>query len=133
MSGWKTATIVTDRETEKELNMKINHHDKEEENFKKLSDNSFGMGGYEAEIQDKIADLIQETDVGKGDQVLIIEANDTTDSGIGTLYEVKQETENKGVKLEKKDSKRGYEGAMARDVTGYFREHHDINGYARIY
>jgi len=128
MSGWKTATIKNRDKTDK-INHAINRTGKE---VKKLSDNAIGMGGYEADIQDKVAELLQEAEIENG-QVLIIKANNTTDSGDGTLYEIKELKDNGSVELTQKDSKVGYEGAMANDVTGYFRDEHGISGFSRVH
>lgn len=128
MSGWKTATIKNREKTHK-INQTINDSGEE---VKKLSDNAIGMRGYEAEIEDKIAEILQDAEVENG-QVLIIEANDTTDSGHGTLFDIKELKENGSVELTQIDSKTGYEGAMANDVTGYFRDEHGISGFSRVH
>lgn len=128
MSGWKTATIKT--ESEAELTKQINHLDNEKENFKKLGATSFGMGGYDVDIKQTIAELLTEVDVRKGDEILIIEANNTTDSGSGYLYEIKSTN---SLEVEDKDEKHGYEGARARDVVGYFRENHGISGFSHVH
>lgn len=130
MSGWKTATIKT--ENTQELNMEINHRDKEKKGFTKLSDNAFRLFGYEAEIEDEIAEILHETEIENG-QVLLIEANDTTDSGQGILYDIKELRDTGEVEMTQIDTKRGYEGAIARDVTGYFREEHGVNGHTGYY
>lgn len=130
MSGWKTATIKT--EDTDNLNMEINNRDQKQKDFTKLSDNAFRLYGYEAEIQDEIAEILHEAEINKG-QVLVIEANDTTDSGQGTLYSIEELKENQSVKMTQIDSESGYEGARASDVTGYFREEHHINGYTGYY
>jgi len=133
MSGWKTATINAKAdEHNQNLNKAINEKVEDAENVKKLSDDSIGMGGYEADIKSEVGDLLKEIETEKGDKVLIIEANDTTDSGDGVLYEV-EHTENEEIKLEQVDVESGYEGAMARDVTGYFRENYNISGFSRIH
>jgi len=59
--------------------------------------------------------------------VLIINANDTSDSGSGRLYALRDGT------LEIVEEEQGYEGARGHDVTGYFREEYDINGRATFY
>jgi len=61
------------------------------------------------------------------DKVLIISANDTSDSGCGVLYE-----RNENGKAEMVDEHTGYHGAKGKDVTGYFREEHNISGRAWI-
>lgn len=58
-------------------------------------------------------------------RVLIICANDTSDSGDGWLYERDEDGNAKLV-----DEKSGYEGCVGRDVQGYFREEHNISGLA---
>jgi len=63
-------------------------------------------------------------------RVLIISANDTSDSGSGILYERSEPGATKAVKV---DFKMGYEGARGRDVTGYFRDEYSINGTATPY
>ena len=49
-------------------------------------------------------------------QAVVINANDTTDSGEGHLHKTKKSDV---IKVETKD---GYEGAAAHDVAGYFDE-----------
>lgn len=58
------------------------------------------------------------------DTIAVVAANDTSDSGRGTLYSVEDGD------IEKIDSKSGYEGAKGRDVTGYFRDEHGVESYA---
>lgn len=132
MSGWKTATIKTDARRNKNLNIEINRKAEENENVKKLSDDSIGMWGYEADIKSEVADLLGEIEKKEGDKVLIIRANDTTDSGSGELYKF-VELECGRIHLESVDEKIGYEGARARDVTGYFREEHGVNGFSHVH
>lgn len=57
-------------------------------------------------------------------RVLVVAANDTTDSGTGWLYEEQDGT------VKQVDETSGYMGAQAKDVIGYFREEHDIDGRA---
>jgi len=57
-------------------------------------------------------------------RVLVVAANDTSDSGTGWLYERHEGS------VTKVDTKEGYMGAQAKDVIGYFREEHDIEGRA---
>lgn len=59
------------------------------------------------------------------ERVLVIHANDTSDSGKGYLYQLDDDGE-----FEKVDEWAGYEGAVGRDVAGYFREEHRISGLA---
>lgn len=56
-------------------------------------------------------------------RALVIDANDTVDAGSGYLYE--RDENGDPVKV---DRKKGHEGAMARDVVGYFRDEHGISG-----
>lgn len=58
-------------------------------------------------------------------RVLIVSANDTSDSGAGELYERGDDGSPELV-----DHWTGYEGAVGRDVTGYFSEEHSISGCA---
>lgn len=60
-------------------------------------------------------------------RVLVVCANDTSDSGTGWLYEME---DGEFVEVDKKE---GYGGARAKDVTGYFREEHNIEGRANPY
>ena len=57
--------------------------------------------------------------------IAVVSANDTSDSGYGTLFSV----EDGGMRVEEIDSKEGYEGARGSDVTGYFREEYGVRSY----
>ena len=57
-------------------------------------------------------------------RVLVVAANDTSDSGTGWLYE-----EQDGI-VKQVDKTEGYMGAQAKDVIGYFREEHNMDGRA---
>lgn len=57
--------------------------------------------------------------------IAIVSANDTSDSGYGTLFKVNDIND-----VEKVDEKQGYGGAKGRDVTGYFDEEHHVRSYA---
>jgi hypothetical protein len=61
------------------------------------------------------------------DRVLIVSANDTSDSGAGILFERKEDGS-----VEKVDEETGYHGAKGKDVTGYFRDEHNISGKAWV-
>jgi hypothetical protein len=58
------------------------------------------------------------------EDIVVVSANDTSDSGFGTVFNV----ENGAVT--KVDSKEGYEGAKGRDVTGYIRDEHGLKCHA---
>lgn len=60
----------------------------------------------------------------EADRILVISANDTSDSGTGTLFTVEDG------EVEQVAEKAGYAGANGKDVVGYFREEHDAKGYA---
>lgn len=67
------------------------------------------------------------TNCPRANRVLIIHANDTSDSGVGYLYRMSDG------EFEKVDEWAGYEGAVGSDVQGYFREEYHISGRARPY
>lgn len=58
------------------------------------------------------------------EHIIVVSANDTSDSGRGTLFSIENGT------IEEVDSMDGYEGAMGRDVTGYFQEEYGVTGYS---
>lgn len=123
MSGWKTATLETDTDDlEEAIETVADRH----ENVTKISDDTIGMGGYGAVIDTRVDEIIDESEAETG-RVLIINANDTSDSGTGRLYELTEDG------LELVEEEHGYEGARGHDVTGYFREEHNINGRATFY
>lgn len=76
-----------------------------------------------------VNDVVDEifTDCPHAERILVICANDTSDSGSGWLY---QRT-NGGWELV--DQEDGYEGARGRDVTGFFRDEYNIHGRANPY
>lgn len=61
-------------------------------------------------------------------RILIISANDTSDSGAGELY--KRDGDGGAVLV---DHWVGYEAAHGQDVRGHFREEHNISGVAQPY
>ena len=58
-------------------------------------------------------------------RIVVVQANDTTDSGDGTLFNVDDNGN-----VEQIDEKHGYEGARGRDVTGYFGDEYGLSGYS---
>lgn len=120
MTGWKTATIQTEKNIKTEIQNALSNR----EHATNYGDNAFRLPGYEAPIKKTVKQVIKEAELTKG-KIAIINANDTTDSGTGTVYRIQSpET------VEELSSYKGYEGAMARDVTGQIREEHDINPHA---
>jgi len=118
MSGWKTATVEIE-----DVEDAVDEAVERRPEVKKLTYDTIGMAGYEAPIMKVVDEIIHGVDQGR---ILIIEANDTTDSGSGTLYEISED----GVEVKK--THYGYEGARAEDVRGYFEEHHDISGMSHL-
>lgn len=157
MSGWAVGKIITNNENDKTkygvtLSATV-EADNEEEALQKLqekdldqldtniskrstsikkrtkdiADHSKGYAEYLRHCKSlRVAD--QETAEKKlkplmeeGDKLAIVEANNTTDSGVGYLLQLQDGD------LELIDQKEGYEGARASDVTGYFREEHNID------
>jgi len=57
--------------------------------------------------------------------ITIVSANDTSDSGYGTVWAVTEESY-----VEKIDEKQGYEGAKGRDVIGYIDQEYGLSSYA---
>jgi len=123
MSGWKTATLELDTD---DLEEAVDTVAERHENVKKLSHDTIGMGGYDAGIRRRVDEIIEESEADTG-RVLIINANDTSDSGSGILYALRDG------RLEIVEEEHGYEGARGHDVTGFFREEYDINGRATFY
>lgn len=80
----------------------------------------------EPKKSEKFAQNIMD-DCPYADKVLIISANDTSDSGCGVLYERNEDGE-----AELVDEHTGYEGAKGKDTEGYFREEHNISGNAWV-
>lgn len=126
MSGWATATINFNREVE-ESKIKEQIADKVAggQIFSRRKEGTYldyTIWGYDgAGKAREIAKQVAED----GDEVVIIEANDTSDSGRGVLYEMN------GGELEKVDEWGGYEGAKGRDVVGYMAENHNVSSVAR--
>jgi hypothetical protein len=123
MSGWKTATLELESD---DLEEAVDTVAERHENVKLIEEDTIAMAGYDAGIRTRVDEIIEESEADTG-RVLIINANDTSDSGSGKLFEL---TEN-GVEIVEEEH--GYEGARGHDVTGYFREEYDINGRATFY
>lgn len=128
MSGWSVVTLhASNSEENEKLNEDVNRLYGDPEDVNDVPH----AGGYaERTIQEarganhkalarKYADKF-----GRAEQIIVVSANDTSDSGYGTLFDV---TENGVEKVERWE---GYEGAVGRDVTGYFREEYGVKGYA---
>lgn len=64
-------------------------------------------------------------DYPDANRIVVIQANDTSDAGDGTLFDVDEDGN-----VEQIDEKHGYEGARGRDVTGYFGDEYGLSGYA---
>jgi hypothetical protein len=118
VSGWKTATVEIE-----DVSDEVDEAVERRPEVKKLTYDTIGMAGYEAPIMKVVDEIVDGVDQGR---VLVIEANDTTDSGSGRLYEISED----GVEI--KETHHGYEGARAQDVRGYFEEHHDISGMSHL-
>jgi len=75
-------------------------------------------------------------DFPQTDRIAVVSANDTTDSGHGTLFQVtladngSRNEQYSTHPVKHIDSKGGYEGARGRDVTGYFEDEHGARSYA---
>jgi len=123
MSGWKTATLELDTD---DLEEAVDTVAERHENVKLIEEDTIAMAGYDAGIRRRVDEIIEESETDTG-RVLIINANDTSDSGSGRLYALRDGT------LEIVEEEQGYEGARGHDVTGYFREEYDINGRATFY
>lgn len=83
-------------------------------------DDSYGR---ETSAKDYAQEIFDECEYAS--RILIVSANDTSDSGSGRLFE--KDEDGNAVEV---DYHQGYEGAKGRDVTGYFRENHNISGVA---
>jgi len=118
MSGWKTATVEIE-----DVEDAVDEVVERRPEVKKLTRDTIGMAGYEAPIMKVVDEIIEGVDQGR---ILVINANDTTDSGSGTLYEISED----GIEIG--ETHHGYEGARAEDVRGYFEEHYDISGMAHL-
>lgn len=74
----------------------------------------------------------------EAEYIVVVSANDTSDSGDGTLFRVTLSADGSEDErfnehpIKKIDEKSGYEGASGRDVTGYFRDEHGIIGHASM-
>jgi len=119
MTGWKTATIQTEKNIETEIQNALSN----QEHAVIRGDNAFRLPGYVAPIKKVVKQIINEAELTEC-KVAIIEADNTTDSGTGTVYLAKNPDN-----LLKLSSYKGYEGAKAKDVAGRIRDEHGINPY----
>lgn len=87
-----------------------------------------GLAGKESKAREYAHEIFEGCPYAK--RVLIISANDTSDSGQGILFRREEDDSATPVKV---DYKSGYEGARGRDVTGYFRDEYHISGTASVY
>lgn len=83
-----------------------------------------GLAHDKSDAQDRAEEIFDACDNAK--RVLIISANDTSDSGVGVLFGRDGDGGAREI-----DYKEGYEGAVGADVRGYFKDKHDIRGKAR--
>lgn len=126
MSGWTVVTLhAEDDEDEEQLQENIND---EYDNGERDPPTASGYG--DRTIQEhrganhKALARTYSEEFPLADTIVVVAANDTTDSGRGTLFDVSDGS------VEEIDSKEGYEGARGRDVTGYFQDEHNVNSYA---
>jgi hypothetical protein len=117
MSGWKTARF----HVEGDVDGKIESYCEGNEYASKRGLNGIVIRGYDAEIKKAVRKIIP----GEEGKVLIVEANDTSDSGDAFLYEITEDYE-----LEHVETKRGYEGARGYDAIGYMRDEYDVDAPA---
>lgn len=135
MSGWTTATInVSDEDVREEIDTKLSEqYDGRDpwtaDGYAKCT----VQVGRHASHSGVAKDLAEE--FPRAEYIAVVSANDTSDSGHGTLFRVTLtvdgETDDRFTKhpVKEIDSMSGYEGARGSDVTGYFREEHGIKSY----
>jgi hypothetical protein len=70
--------------------------------------------------------------------IIVIAANDTSDSGNGTLFRVTLSQDGSPDQrfnqhpVKEIDHKQGYERARGSDVVGHFRDEHGVKGYCEL-
>ena len=122
MSGWSCATIIAANEIHAEkILQNLNEYDKIQDIRIDSNRVSFRINGYFNDIK-RIA---EKQVMFNNEKFIIVEANDTTDSGEGELYEVI----NNVIKLI--DVKEGEECCKAYDVATYFEKNYGIRPRVR--
>lgn len=85
-----------------------------------------GLAYDESQRKTVVREIFEECDYAE--KVLIVSANDTSDSGCGALFKRDEQGQPKFV-----EEWSGYERARGNDVVGYFRDEHNISGKASPY
>lgn len=133
MSSWTTLTLNTnDDDLDKELDRDIRNL------YPELGcgngKRTVNFNGY-VDHKQKSKEFAEE--FPEAEYIIVISANDTSDRGRGTLFEVTINTdyemneefdEHPIIKI---DEKKGVEGAVGRDVVEYFNTEYDIDSYSR--
>jgi len=124
MSGWTAVTLhASDEETNEAIDRELReaYQGAEVWTAEGYADRTVQVerGANHQTTADTLADEFPEVE-----DIVVVSANDTSDSGYGTVFNIED-----GV-VEKVDSKEGYEGARGRDVTGYIEDEHGLRCYA---
>lgn len=133
MSGWTALTIHTKDKTK---NKKL---DKDLRNL--YPDDADGYGDRTVQLArmanhwESAVEFAREFPVA--DTIIVVSANDTTDSGNGSLFQItlnsdgsKDEFYNSHP-IDKIDEKVGAEGDVGKDVVSYFSDEYDLDCHAR--
>jgi hypothetical protein len=136
MSGWTALTIhAEDDDIEEEIDRELRE--------KYTGSEPYAATGH-AERTVQVGRNVYHESVAKefakefprADRIIVVSANDTTNSGNGSLFRVTlskdgspDERFNKHP-IKEIDTKEGHQGARGNDVTGYFRDEYDTRGYS---
>jgi len=115
MSGWFCATLIFDNNKTAKVMQKVLERSEETFERPRREENTVKVTLQMNYYLEKVEKLLNEDE-----RVIVVVANDTTDSGYGILYKKTEDG------LEEIEKKNGYEGAEAYDVAGYFQDEYDV-------
>jgi hypothetical protein len=125
MSGWTALTInVSDNETQARIDTELREQYEGREPYTAggYADTTVQVGRH-ADHETVAKEFA--TEFAEAEHIAVVSANDTSDSGHGTLFRV-----NDDGSIEQVDREHGYEGARGNDVTGYFSEEYGVRSYS---
>lgn len=135
MSGWTALTLqFKDEQVKEEVDRELceKYTGREPYTADGYADTTIQVGRF-ADHKDVAETLAAE--YPRATHIAVVSANDTSDSGHGTLFRVTLSNDGSNNEqfdehpIKQIDRKEGYEGACGSDVTGYFAEKYGVRSY----
>ena len=135
MSGWSALTLNFDNEQyEEEVDavLRQEYTGRDPYTAEGYANTTVQVGRH-ADHRSVAAEFAEE--FPRARSIVVVSANDTTDSGHGTLFRVTLSNDGSNDRrfnehpVKEIDRKEGHNGAQARDVVGYFDDMHGVRCY----